>query len=265
MDAAPSLGRRPAVASRAWHEVFLDEESAGLTPSAALALAEGHSVLVQPLASAEECELLRAAASASACELRQSLKSPSHETATPTPAWDSHYRRVRMPVAEMLDAEQTALCERLLQRSLSLLPAGAVERLFSPHEPTRIMGNPELTFATGEPAINVYSEGGSFRPHEDNEAITILLTLSDADSFGGGGTGFWSTRDLEGASREAAVATAGGLTRFAKKIEPTLVLQPPAGSALCFSGRITHAGQKVETGERCVFVASFSPRRESPG
>lgn len=36
-------------------------------------------------------------------------------------------------------------------------------------------------------------------------------------------------------------------------------VQVPAGTALLFVGSVTHAGQPVSAGERCVFVSSFSP------
>ena len=40
-------------------------------------------------------------------------------------------------------------------------------------------------------AINLYSSNGAFKPHEDKEAITVLLNLSDQAEYVGGGTGFW--------------------------------------------------------------------------
>ena len=59
----------------------------------------------------------------------------------------------------------------------------------------------------------------------------------------GGGTGFWS-QDSRGHRVEA----------------PTAVLRPPAGTAMLFGGHVSHAGMPVKTGERAVFVASFSLR-----
>ena len=37
---------------------------------------------------------------------------------------------------------------------------------------------------------------------------------------------------------------------------------PPAGTALVFSGCITHAAVRLTNGERCVLVCSFSPAAE---
>ena len=45
---------------------------------------------------------------------------------------------------------------------------------------------------------------------------------------------------------------------FADEVGYPLVLKPPAGSALLFGGEVTHAGRRVESGTRCMFVASFS-------
>jgi hypothetical protein len=39
---------------------------------------------------------------------------------------------------------------------------------------------------------------------------------------------------------------------------PTFIARPPAGTALVFGGKLTHAGHPVASGERVVFVASFS-------
>ena len=36
-----------------------------------------------------------------------------------------------------------------------------------------------------------------------------------------------------------------------------LLAQYPRGTAILFSGEITHAGRTVTGGERCVFVSSF--------
>ena len=46
----------------------------------------------------------------------------------------------------------------------------------------------------------------------------------------------------------------------ASGVEPSLVMRPPAGSALLWRGHLTHAGLPVTSGERHVFVASFDLR-----
>ena len=90
--------------------------------------------------------------------------------------------------------------------------------------------------------MNVYWAGGAFKRHEDKQSLTLLVPLSDG--YEGGGTGFW-TREQTGASRE-----------------PAFVLRPSPGTALVWGGQVKHAGIPVISGERWVFVASFSPASE---
>ena len=99
-----------------------------------------------------------------------------------------------------------------------------------------------LAFAPLEPAVNVYWTGGAFKQHEDKQALTVLVPLSDG--YEGGGTGFW-TREQTGVPHE-----------------PTFVLRPSTGTALVWGGQVKHAGMPVISGERWVFVASFSPASE---
>ena len=67
--------------------------------------------------------------------------------------------------------------------------------------------------------------------------------------FEGGGTAFWRPEHYSDARRGRA--------------EPAIVLKPAAGAALLFGGEVTHAGKPVHRGTRCVFVASFSPKRDA--
>ena len=108
----------------------------------------------------------------------------------------------------------------------------------------------ELEWSEGEPAINVYTEGGGFGYHKDHMALSVLVPLSAPDDFGGGGTGFWSQAacppDLpDGAPPDAP---------------PDAVIRPPLGTAIVFGGDVTHAGLPVDAGLRSVFVASLSTR-----
>ena len=100
--------------------------------------------------------------------------------------------------------------------------------------------NERLVFSEGEPAINVYSRGGRFEPHEDKQSLTCLLNVSADEDYEGGGTAFWG---LESSDDGA----------------PSAVIRPAAGTSLIFGGQVTHAGVAVESGERVVLVASFSP------
>jgi predicted Fe-S protein YdhL (DUF1289 family) len=100
-----------------------------------------------------------------------------------------------------------------------------------------------LTFSSREPAVNVYTKGGSFRPHEDGQKLTVLIPLSSQDSFSSEGTAFWP-QDSRGHRVEP----------------PSLKLKPDCGEPILFVGHVVHSGMLVEDGERVVFVASFSPK-----
>ena len=75
--------------------------------------------------------------------------------------------------------------------------------------------------------------------------MTVLVPLNEG--FEGGGTAFWSS--------DSNASPAGS--------EPSLVLRPPAGTAIVFAGCMTHAAVAVVAGERCCVVASFSPADEA--
>ena len=137
-------------------------------------------------------------------------------------------------------------------------------------------------FTPGEPACNVYTPGGAFPAHEDGHSLTVVLVLTDPASgrggFDGGGTGFWceaarpAWSRLKSWARDARHGRSGlsdGATllrdlllRDSATLEPTVVVRPPAGSALIFGGNVTHAAVAVDEGERAVLVASFSTRAE---
>jgi hypothetical protein len=52
----------------------------------------------------------------------------------------------------------------------------------------------ELEWATDEPAVNRYTRGGVFEPHQDGFSLTCLVLLSSAEGdFEGGGTAFFPT------------------------------------------------------------------------
>ena len=58
--------------------------------------------------------------------------------------------------------------------------------------PASIARNAGLAFTPGEPACNVYTSGGRFTPHEDGQSLTVIVVLTDRDSFVGGGNRFCS-------------------------------------------------------------------------
>ena len=176
--------------------------------------------------------------------------------------------RVRMPLADFLDCADVGLCDTILRRALGRVPLlvgkqlghepGAAAETSAGHAIWRsVIGNNNLNLSDGEPAINVYRVGGCFKPHEDKMALTVLVPLSDAASgaFEGGGTAFWSTED-PGSLR---CANGGHIASSqAPSVPPTLIVQAAAGTALVFTGTVTHAALAVVAGERTILVASFS-------
>ena len=220
---------------RNWSEVFLNPHDAAGSRDSSESVVSGHSVLLfHDIASPAECNDLLHEATAAAAQYRRSVVSSMPVT------------RVRMPVLRYLTETGQALCDALLVRALELLEI-ELPSLHSTLSSDRghtctILGNPEFTFAAGEPAINAYTVGGHFEPHEDKQSLTFLFTLSSPDEFSGGGTGFWSTED----------------SNLTKANDPTFVLSPLPGTVIVFGGSVTHAGQIVTSGERCVFVCSLS-------
>ena len=250
---------RAAASGHGWTEVFLAAEHAARAQSADDSVAAGFSVVIlHDLLSKDECETLRSGASSFAHTLRKKVGAAS--AANP----------VRMPIKTMLCADSQELCDTALLRGVARLRDQLpllLTTLFGgesgigcpPPSPisSSIARDERLIFVSGEPACNVYFAGGHFRPHEDQQALTVLVTLSDRTEFAGGGTAFWSEAD-----RPPPIGP-GVYTRAAAG-PPTMVLTLPAGTALIFCGNVTHAGQPVLDGERTVFVASFSTRISRP-
>ena len=172
--------------------------------------------------------------------------------------WCSHYQEYHSSWAGLDCALPAALPPPLCQ------PRGP------PNYTTRSQGaqanlldNPLVVFSDREPAINVYSAQGAFQPHEDKEALTVLINLSEADAYTGGGTGFWSAEDKV-RPRTKNDKTWLGPNSLAP---PTVEIRRAAGVGLVFTGSVTHCGLRVNSGMRSVIVASFSPRsrvRDSP-
>lgn len=235
---------RAASEGETWKEVFLNEKEAGGCSSTAISVMLGHSILVlESLATDSECDSLCHEAIAFA----RTDKCESF----------SSRGRARVPLFEFLSEPGQAVCDQILQRALkdcipeiieplsvALFGKGIVDSI--PSE--GIIHNPRLEFSEGEPAINVYSSEGEFKPHKDKESLTLLLNLSGEDEYSGGGTAFYSLADLKSSEY---------------KIRPTVTtaVRPPKGVAVIFAGSVMHAGLPVLSGNRCVFVGSFSPKR----
>ena len=271
------LSKRAARRDPDWSEIFLNHAQA-VACSFAESVANGHSIIqINMLASPKEADSLKMYALAAA-ESRRAAgggPEPSGQIEQQIVALRAAYLKAdqpwrtrsafsnrnickdRLPL-NALPTAGAALCDALLLRALSILDEQIDENLLRDLfgdclvDASSCRYNPRLRFASGEPAINVYSSGGAFRPHEDKEALTVLVPLSNASDFDGGGTAFWSTSH----------ADPGGLVSVndGPVQEPTLVLRPSAGTAIIFGGDVTHAGQVCTGGKRCIFVASFSPK-----
>ena len=200
-SAADEQPKRAAASGPGWTEVFISPMLACGTQSAADAVAAGFSLLLLlELADHSECEGLRKEASAVARASRRRstmlrgalLEDVPDEAVTPG--------QVRMPIAEMLCEESQALCDRLLLRGVRRLHGSfptLLPRLFGDggigglrwadmplQGPTSICRNPGLAFTPGEPACNVYTSGGQFTPHEDGQALTVILVLTGGERGG---------------------------------------------------------------------------------
>lgn len=227
--------------------VMLTPHQNGDTTSIGEQLRRGDCVLEVPSAASKaECNLLMDIGSSMAAQAEQQRSRRGLDTKglvrLPTAAAGL---RMDAPPQLMLAGPADDVCSALFQRVIHFIDENlpsVVDDLFgSDCTITALHEAGELEFACREPAVNIYTEGGEFLAHEDHQAITVLISLAEPESFGGGGTGFWA-------------AGARG-----HRVEgPSMTLRPAAGTALLFGGHVTHAGMPVETGVRGVFVASFS-------
>lgn len=223
----------------AWREVFLNAQHAAVSSTLADSIAAGHSVLIlEGVASEDECQQLASEASLAAAKERTAKGLDG---------------LVRKPATALLDRSGVTLFDSLLLRQVRRMQDVApclTTSLFGEAldaSPSTVFDNPHLIWSEGEPAVNVYSPGGRFTPHQDAQSLTCLLNVSPRDDYTGGGTAFWSLHD------------AGHKGTKAESKPPTFLIAPPAGTALVFGGQVTHAAQPLLSGERIVAVASFSP------
>lgn len=249
--------REPASGSdpTPWREIFINPDQAAATDSVAASIAGNHSlILMNDICNSTECKEIATAASRGAAQDR-ATRDPLFESALLSPP-------ARGTIRKHVDAFGCrSLCDEFLQRQLQCLECVApslVTSLFGDVvSGATCLGNPQLQWSQGEPAINVYAPGGCFKPHTDDQSLTCLLNVSPNSGYTGGGTAFWRIGD--GAATESQTkAGNGGLADM--NAAPSFVIAPPEGSALIFCGSVTHAAQPITSGERVVFVASFSPR-----
>ena len=237
-------------------EVSIDDEDRSSTcmqtESAGVSIGErlkrGESVLqLENLVTEEECRYLceeccRVNAAPTEIEKPGLLRLPTIAAAQRAAVRNT-------PCADPIPANIDELLQKILARAVRSIDKqipSIADQLFRGESLAHLLGDNQLKYSSREPAINIYTSGGEFLAHKDAQALTVLLPLSCPDrDFEGGGTAFWS-QDSRGHRVE----------------EPTIVLIPPAGTAVLFGGCVTHAGVPVETGTRVVFVASFSSAKD---
>ena len=216
---------------------------------------EGDSViLLEKMVSHVESTAIKEAATAIASRGRRKRLDAgmADESLVRIPALASAERasNSNTPCAEPFESDIDGILNGMLARVCELLDSEhrpMIDNLFGEGSSLHtLFHSGELAFSSREPAVNVYTKGGSFRPHQDGQKLTVLIPLSSINEFEGGGTAFWSSDSrghrVEGASFE---------------------LRPDCGTVILFVGHVTHAGVAVEDGDRIVFVASFSAKATS--
>ena len=260
---------------RGWHEVWLcDDVTRSHSKSPGAAVARGDAVLVLPgIIDTRECaSLLRIAeqmVERQEVSMRRRLSAAAHEftsnnarspgrTRVPIDTLPTNAKRAynaafstiltfvddELPSVATLfesafhheeDSRQSGIAE------LRSVPAGTDGS--RPPNLAEMHASGRLEFSSREPAINTYTAGSGFNAHTDRQTLTVLLYLTPPDACEGGGTGFW----CQGASAVDDL--------------PTAVIHPPAGTALVYGGRVTHAGMPLISGRRTIYLGSFSACR----
>ena len=231
------------MADLAWHEERLVESTTGV--DIVDAITQNYSVIAVPdFASAAECEQLLAAGSAAE---ERGMQNPLTSDATRLRI-EVVGRKMNRGQTQSLDGATQSLVETLVRRSISFVQH-QLPNLADALALSKCTSATVLSYSQGEPAINIYyGPGGEFKPHQDMQALTLLLPLSTCgEDYEGGGTSFWHPDVQLPAARSG-------------KTPPWTLLRPRAGTALLWGGTLVHAGAEVISGRRSVLVASFTPR-----
>jgi hypothetical protein len=167
--------------------------------------------------------------------------------------------RLRLQVSERLNKASRYLATDLIGRVLDIvqheLPAVAALLLGQSCAPSYSqLRHTALEFSPGEPAVNVYTAGGEFSPHEDKQALTLLVLLSPSSLCESDGTAFWS-------SCADRVAANPPTQQLESELPPALVLRPVPGDAILFAGHVTHGGcLSVGAHDSALWLASHQQR-----
>mmetsp|Transcript_37 Transcript_37/g.121 ORF Transcript_37/g.121 Transcript_37/m.121 type:complete len:145 (-) Transcript_37:131-565(-) len=117
-----------------------------------------------------------------------------------------------------------------------------------------------VSYSAGEPAVNIYTSGGEFKPHMDNEHLSVLIPLDRPGAFGGGGTAFWAAATHIKPNVPYDTLLTPEQNERNRCTPPNYSLKPALGTALLFGGAVLHAGLPVTWGTRHLFVMSFTLR-----
>jgi len=102
-----------------------------------------------------------------------------------------------------------------------------------------------------EPKVNIYRDGGFFKPHVDGMQLTLLAILNDG--YEGGGTAFFASPTDDDDHDEGGARDDGdGPSRLY-----AAVARPSAGTAMIWGGDLLHTALPVTEGMRAVYVGSF--------
>mmetsp|Transcript_1197 Transcript_1197/g.3361 ORF Transcript_1197/g.3361 Transcript_1197/m.3361 type:complete len:360 (+) Transcript_1197:38-1117(+) len=211
------------IPAESYHEVRLSEHSA---------LFFSNSVILMPdLLTPAECGLL-----ADACE-SQSLCADGSCGHAPSGPFMRRYCVCELDF-EVQELNASMIHDRLLPFFEQQIPEVAKE-LFG-----RSSGLSDMTlkYHSLEPCINRYTHGGDYHRHTDDFNVTLLVSLSEPDSFVGGGTNFWPQ----------------GLTSAESDLAGPVLVQPRRGTGVIFNGNVEHSARVVERGIRHTYVASLT-------
>lgn len=234
-----------------WLSNCLHDDLSILSPGAALQSGDAIIVLPNIISEAECADLLNAGVQAADAQRGSLWRRTLANLLEATSNNKKSRGRTRVPIKGIANSrpfdDAFAKVLRIVDEELP-----SVVDLFQTDSVGALHASDDLEFSAREPAFNLYREGGDFNAHVDRQTLTVLLYLTPPDSCEGGGTGFWSHDTAFG-------ATANPSTDAYKP--PTVVLDPPVGTALLYGGRLMHAGMPVTSGMRAIFLGSFSAKR----
>jgi len=271
MSTEQTVTRRLEASGQGWEEHFVDLNLAPISPSVGSAVSQSLSYVTLPnFASVDEIYALQE----SAMDLKsRSINNGEDPDGTHVlgASEAAHHNCTRYSVEGLLNSNAKAVSAAFFDRLLGFLEGNGT---WGGHKKIEEMSDlAQLVFGSRndlknlkvtwyqepddqgrlhpEPKVNIYDDGGYFKPHEDGMHLTLLVVLSD--SFEGGGTAFYCKTDQE----NDGVADDDGT------IEPDSVATPQAGTAIIWGATLTHMALPITKGTRAVYVGSFDMNEDS--